>query len=415
MRSVPWRRAPRRGARFERFEDRIVLSAIPGTDGWYAQTPDLVNPLPDWQDTAPAVAPLAVDAAAHSDAAYVRDTYGFEGIGQTVAIIDSGIAYWHEAFGGGFGTGHVVVGGWDFSERDADPHDDGPAGFHGTHVAGIIGSRCGVHTGVAPGVDLVALRVFNDMGLGYSSWVEEALRWVHNHRNDFRYPITTVNMSLGAKWNGAAPPSWGILEDELATLRADGIFVAVAAGNSFAQYGLPGLAYPAASPHVVPVASVDAAGALSGFSQRLGRVLAAPGEKITSTVPDHVFGADGVHNDWAAVSGTSMAAPYVAGASVLVREAMQLAGYTAIDQGVIYAHLRDTADLVFDPATGTTYHRVNLSAAIDALMPADDYGSCPADAFDLGMLTDTWTVSGRIDRLDDRDFFQFTAAANGVV
>ena len=153
----------------------------------------------------------------------------------------------------------------------------------------------------------------------------------------------------------------------------------------------------------------------SGFSQRLDRVLAAPGEKISSTVPDHVFGADGVHNDWAAVSGTSMAAPYVAGASVLVREAMQLVGYTAIDQAAIYGHLRDTADLVFDPATGATYHRVNVAAAIDALMPADDYGSCQADAFDLGLLSDTRSVSGRIGRLDDRDFFQFTAAANGVV
>ena len=55
-------------------------------------------------------------------------------------MIDSGIAWDHVALSGGLGTGYRVVGGWDFAENDADPYDDGPSGFHGTHVAGIIGS-----------------------------------------------------------------------------------------------------------------------------------------------------------------------------------------------------------------------------------------------------------------------------------
>ena len=76
------------------------------------------------------------------------------------------------------------------------------------------------------------------------------------------------------------------------------------------------------------MASVDASGNLSRFSQRADRVLAAPGERIMSTLPDHFYGGDGEKNDWGATSGTSMAAPYVAGASVLVREAMQNLGFT---------------------------------------------------------------------------------------
>ena len=60
--------------------------------------------------------------------------------GNSVAVIDTGIAYDHYALGHGYGAGHRVVGGWDFAENDANPYDDGHAGFHGTHVAGIIGS-----------------------------------------------------------------------------------------------------------------------------------------------------------------------------------------------------------------------------------------------------------------------------------
>ena len=51
-----------------------------------------------------------------------------------ITLIDTGIAYDHLALGGGFGTSFRVVGGWDFAENDADPYDDAPAGFHGTHV-----------------------------------------------------------------------------------------------------------------------------------------------------------------------------------------------------------------------------------------------------------------------------------------
>ena len=62
----------------------------------------------------------------------VRNDYGFVGAGQTVAVIDSGIAYDHYALGGGLGANYRVVGGWDFAENDANPYDDGPAGAHGT-------------------------------------------------------------------------------------------------------------------------------------------------------------------------------------------------------------------------------------------------------------------------------------------
>ncbi|HMP08304.1 MAG TPA: S8 family serine peptidase, partial [Lacipirellulaceae bacterium] len=456
---------PRFTARIEHLEDRRVMSADPLADlmGWLDSTLDdtslvttpppvepmsyghdqpafthtLVDNLPppsqhvlgdpdfwidtsrqtDWDSYFDQVDQMLNEAHNLTGWFNVRSNYGFTGLGQTVAVIDSGIAWDHFALGGGFGQGYRVVGGWDFTEEnDANPYDDGPSGSHGTHVAGIIGNNSANHPGVAPGVDLVALRVFNDAGQGFFSWIENALRWVYTNRNNFANPITAVNLSLGvSSWNSAAIPTWANLEDEFAMLKSAGIFISVSAGNSFASYNSPGLSYPAASQYVVPVMSTNDAGQLSSFSQRLGRAIAAPGQNIVSTVPDYNGNQNGVADDFGSKGGTSMAAPYVAGASVLIRQAMQFVGMTNINQDTIYNHMMATADSVLDPATNQTYKRLNLARAIDALMPADDYGSTPATAHNMGTLVSSLSLNGQVAKLTDVDCFRFTAAASGKV
>lgn len=399
--------ADRRDWKFESCEERLAMSSQSLADYWIDQTADDIVALAGPQVAAANTAP------AWNDVAAVRDEFGLSGSRQTVVVIDSGIAYDHVALGGGLGKAYRVVGGWDFAENDAIPYDDGPAGYHGTHVAGIIGAADDEHAGVAPDVDLIALRVFDDRGQSQIAWVENALRWVHQNRNAFENPITTVNISLGTDWNGSGLPSWAAFEDELKQLADDGIFISAAAGNGFLVYGQAGLSYPAASQYVTPVASVDAVGNLSRFSQRADRVLAAPGERITSTLPDHFYGGDGRKDDWGATSGTSMAAPWVAGASVLVREAMLNLGFVGITQATIYERLRTTADLVYDAATNASYRRVNLQSALQSLVGVDESTSA-SDAQGIGTLTSTLTVSGTIGRVSDQDFFRFTAAQSGT-
>jgi len=391
----------------------------------FAGTPTLANELANPavtnqvnQSPEPFVAPPIEQhlSEAHSQTGWnqVHSQYGLTGRGQTVAVIDSGIAFDHVALGKGYGPGYKVVGGWDFAENDARPYDDAPAGFHGTHVAGIIGANNGVHLGVAPNVDLVALRVFNDFGKGELAWTESALKWVHENRNSFANPITTVNLSLGSAWNSSTVPSWGILEDELAQLQRDGIVVVASAGNSFQQYKAPGLSYPAASPYVIPVSSIDANGQLSDFSQRDARSIAAPGRSIESTVPDYFYGKDGVSNDWANSSGTSMAAPYIAGASVLVREAMELVGIQNITAQSIYEHLKSTANSVWDTITQQSYRSLDLDRAIESLLPRDAVG----DTLATGQLTtiqNTWQTDGWINSLADRDVYKLAPSQSGTV
>jgi len=427
MRSARRSSSIQRSATFETFEQRLAFSAQPIPELWGSDAPQAqVAPLPAPNDdafvplllsTPPDAAGTAVETWGASSSASSDDAlaaFGLDGTGQTVAIIDSGIAYDHVALGGGWGAGYQVVGGWDFAEQDGDPYDDGPFGFHGTHVAGILGSSDARHPGLTPGADLVALRVFDDNGVGSFDWVEQALHWVHENRDAFTHPITTVNLSLGSSENLLDVPDWATLEDEFAQLDADGIFVAVAAGNRFREYAAPGLSYPGSSPYVIAAASVDNDGSLSDFSQRVSGILAAPGRSIVSTVPDYVFGADGYLNDFGASSGTSMAAPYVAGASVLVRQALERAGYGDITQATIAQYLRDASQVRHDATTGALYYQIDVAATLRTILPAAGDAAASDEPRPLGLIRDGARVNGTLARPDDREYFTFTAGADGT-
>lgn len=413
------------------FEPRLALSANPGAElllnAWMAfPATELFGPVALQESSGPLAAnDTPVDHSpvdTHSDsgssaaswhapplveqAATIRNTFGLSGAGQTVAVIDSGIAWDHVALGNGFGPGYRVVGGWDFAEDDADPYDDAPAGFHGSHVAGLIGGHSDVLSGIAPGADLVALRVFDDSGTGSLAWVESALQWVYDHRNAFDAPITTVNLSLGALMpEGIAADVHAQLEDELQLLRNESIVVVAAAGNGFDAAAPGRISYPASSENAWAVASLDADGSLSQYSQRSEGILATVGRGVTSSVPDHVLGWDGEVDDYHAASGTSMASPQIAAATVLLRQAMQQAGASATPDELL-EHLQQTADRRIDAATGMAYYDLNLAAAIHAVLGPSDGGDgnsgttdsiddSPADdgssANDLGRVT--WSTA----------------------
>lgn len=165
---------------------------------------------------------------------------GIDGSGFSVAIIDTGIDTDHPLLA------PKLVGGYDFYDNDIDPDD--PDG-HGTHIAGIIGATDAT-IAVAPGVDLIALRVLEENG-GSLRDVEDALEWVLANRE--QYQITTVNLSLGIGFfdSEAEVIQGDILSDDIQRLEQAGITVVAAAGNEyFANSGQPNqenLAFPAIS------------------------------------------------------------------------------------------------------------------------------------------------------------------------
>ena len=242
------------------------------------------------------------------DAARVFSSIAGQGI--AVAVIDSGINYNHPSLGGGFGPGHKVVAGFDFVDNDPDPLD---TQGHGTEVAGIVAASPfdsnGLHySGVAPGANLVALRVSRGDNGSTDAIVERALNWViDNHQT---YNIKIVNISLGGGMYASDHVN-ATVSDEFQRLAALDILVVAASGNSNASG--TGITYPAADANVVSVGAVNSGDAISSFTQR-ARILdlLAAGEGVVST---------SAAGGYELLNGTSFASPEVAGAAALIRQA----------------------------------------------------------------------------------------------
>jgi len=256
----------------------------------------------------------------HIGAKPVHDA-GVTGTGVRVAIIDTGIDHDHTDLSASPPIypeflHHWVNGrvpGWDFVNNDDDPDDDNG---HGTHVAGILAAEKNGYliSGVAPDVDLFALKVLGASGEGDYSGLIAALDWSIANGMD------VVNMSLGGREISST------LAAMVAAADAAGIVMVAASGNvnplvwQELFYGCP-VAYPAAYPQVLATTFTNGSDALTGYSCTGSEVdFAAPGDQIVSTVPIGPLGScmfcDPKGYSWQ--SGTSMASPHLAGAVALV-------------------------------------------------------------------------------------------------
>jgi subtilisin family serine protease len=264
--------------------------------------------------TVPQVDPLLAET---------RNLLNLKGSDQVIAIIDTGI----DTRAVGLDGAGKVVYRKDFTVPSGSCTDGiylDPYG-HGTHVAsiaaGATNSAQPTIEGVAPEAKLVDLRVFDCAAYGTTSQVDDALKWVLDNRD--LYKITVVNLSLGV----SSGPQDGTDTTSILVNRlvASGVFVSVAAGN---QGDAPATIYSPASAQfatTVGSAAVNRYGSyLSYFSSqgpiagRDGIDVLAAGSSIraaNSTWPAYSsMGPSVVH------SGTSMAAPYVAGLAALLHE-----------------------------------------------------------------------------------------------
>ncbi len=207
-------------------------------------------------------------------------------------IIDTGIRYTHQEFGGRAIPGTDTVGGV------VPPGND--CHGHGTHVAGTVGGRS---VGLAKGVTLVAVRVLNCAGSGTTAGVIAGVNWVTTDAMTSTRP-TVANMSLG----GALSPA---LNTAVTNSIAANVHYSVAAGNSFGADACT--QSPASTPRATTVGATAINDAVAGFSN-LGPCVDvfAPGVNIYSAWAT----ADNAYNT---ISGTSMASPHAAGMAALWR------------------------------------------------------------------------------------------------
>jgi serine protease AprX len=254
------------------------------------------------------------------------------GQGVTVAVIDSGITTSQPDLMNG-GNSRIIASE-DF-ELDLNPDD---LYGHGTHVAGIIaGSGAasnGLYRGVAPGVNLINLKVSNQFGMTLESDVIDSLQWVYNNRTT--YNIRVVNLSL----NSTVAQSYHTspLDAAVEILWFNSIVVVVSAGNNGAGSGPVTLYPPANDPFVITVGATEDKGTTGLSDDNLAVFsaygttengfakpdLVAPGRNIISLLAstastiytDH--SGFRVNDTYFRMSGTSMAAPVVTGAIALL-------------------------------------------------------------------------------------------------
>jgi subtilisin family serine protease len=287
-----------------------------------------------------------------------------------IAVIDTGVDYTHpdiaanmwrnpgEIAGSGRdddGNGFVDdIHGWNFVARNGRPLDDNG---HGTHVAGTIGAvgnnGTGV-TGVSWQVSIMALKFLDANGSGTTANAIAAINYATRMRRDFGINIVATNNSWGGGGFSAG------LRDAIAAGRQAGILFVTAAGNEGRDNDRLA-SYPASYPDeaVIAVAASDRSDRLAGFSNVGASTvhLAAPGVGIVSTVPG---------GRYASYSGTSMAAPHVAGTLALMAAANPDATASELRTALL-ATTRPVEGLAGQVVTGGV---VDAGAAVRAVLPA---------------------------------------------
>ena len=227
----------------------------------------------------------------------------YTGKGVRVAVLDTGIDTEHPDL--------AVKGGTCTAEKCSAgvPYDDNFG--HGTHVAGIIaGKKDGTGiVGMAPNVELYAIKSMDSEGVGTTAQVTEGVKWAIQNN------IQILNLSISISVYDRP------LELMLQEAYKQGMVIVSAAGNEGGEAGTDTITYPG------KFSSVIAVGALKNDLSRepsssVGPALeiSAPGKDVFSSFPIELDIWDEKRDGYATLTGTSMAAPHVAGVLALYKE-----------------------------------------------------------------------------------------------
>jgi serine protease AprX len=305
----------------------------------------------------------------------IRAELGYTGAGVGVAIIDSGITAWHDDLGDGNG-GQRVRQFVDFVNGQPSPSD---AYGHGTHVAGIIAGNgydsSGARSGIAPGANLVVLKVLDQNGHGHISDVIAAIAYAVSNKDALNIRIINLSVATAVYESYETDPLTLAAREAVAS----GMVVVAAAGNNGRspdgrmQYG--GITAPGNAPWVLTVGASSHMGTIdraddtiAAFSSRgptaidhiakpdlvapgVGiESLSAAGSTLYTTMGPYLLNGTvpTAYAPYLSLSGTSMAAPVVSGTVALMLQANP-----ALTPNAVKAILQYTAQRYggYDPLT----------------------------------------------------------------
>jgi len=275
----------------------------------------------------PGPAPAPITSNTYLDTLRARQVWsmGITGSGIGVAVIDSGVSPTNDL---------MIAKSASFNPNSTSTTD---VYGHGTHVAGIIAGDGDLSNkkfqGVAPGAKIISMKVSDETGMAYESDVVAAMQWVYDNKTG--YNIRVVNISL----NSTVEQSYHLSPMSAAAeiLWFNGVVVVVSAGNKGDGSYNTANASPANDPFLITVGAADEMATSNPGDDAIATYTAwtitadnyikpdmfAPGSNIISVLSGH--------SDWDAIapervvdgnyfrlSGTSMAAPMVAGAAALL-------------------------------------------------------------------------------------------------
>ena len=293
-----------------------------------------------------------------------------DGEGVVVAILDTGIESSHPSlvgrvvhqacFGANNGSGFCPNG----SSRQTGGRSAEDDAGHGTHVAGIVASDGTVgDPGVAPGVDLVSIKVTDDCSFAgcfyFFSEIVAALEYIVLNNESLGVSVINMSLGTGAQFEGVCDESTSYnmaAAQVVGLLRDAGVLAFASAMNTGSSTEMGS---PACLQDVIAVAAVDNADIIASFSNvNTATALFAPGVTIGSL-------ARGGGITFA--SGTSMAAPHAAGCAALLRHAAP-----GRDVEDLAARILTSPVMITDDRNGVTLPRLDCTAGAD---PTDPRGA----------------------------------------
>ena len=296
----------------------IAVTATPAVISELAAHQDVREIRPDVAVPAPQAAATATPAPAETNVARVNAPalwdLGYRGQGIVVANMDTGVDVTHPDLASRWRGG---TNSW-YDPNGEHPTTPTDVSGHGTWTMGVMvgGDAGGSSVGVAPDATWIAVKIFNDRGTATSTGIHQGFQWLLDPDGN---PATAdapdvVNNSWAMSASGCVLD----FQPDLATLRAAGILPVFAAGN----YGpLPGTSSsPANNPEAFAVGATDDADVLYPYSSRGPSACGQP------VYPQLVAPGVGIHTTdlyglYADPTGTSVAAPHVAGALALLLQA----------------------------------------------------------------------------------------------
>ncbi|WP_129788207.1 S8 family serine peptidase [Promicromonospora panici] len=312
---------------------------------------------------------------------------GHTGEGVTVGVVDTGVDETHPDLDDG-----VVAAARDFTGSGGSPDSTMDDVGHGTHVASIVAgsgeASDGVNRGVAPGARLLDAKVLTPDG-GDTSWVIDGMEWAAEQGADI------LNLSLGEPGNytdGTDPASLAV--DALS--EQYGLLAVAAAGNEGPEPGtIPTLGTASSALTVAAVGDDDAVAGFSSVGPRADGALkpdiAAPGVEIVAARAAGTALGEPVDDLHVAASGTSMAAPHVAGAAAVVRSARpDLTGQELKDVLMASAQ-QGEGNSVWQEGAGRVWIPGALEQAVTSDPPSLSFGIMPYPQDEADPVTRTVT------------------------